>query len=171
MNKCVSWLRRRLGRRKPASANSHCTQGNEEGSRETEEGTHSGGSQLVFLRDFFFRDSHAWGLLYLQFLQQSGHCIPGGHVSLSLPSLFPAIPEWLPFLIQKTHWHPVPNRSDQGRWTRAARAAVAASPSRAPGSAGPDGVFPSPRLPERSLRPLSSSVAESGELQTPPGAW
>ena len=77
-------------------------------------------------------------------------CIPGGHVSLSLPPFFPAIPEWLPFLIQKTFWHPVPRRSDQGRWTRAARAAVAASPSRAPGSAGPDRVFPSPRLPERS---------------------
>ena len=113
-------------------------------------GPTSGGSQLVFLWDFFFRDSHAWGLLYLQSLQQSGHCILGGHVSLSLPPFFPAIPEWLPFLIQKTFWHPVPRRSDQGRWTRAARAAVAASPSRAPGSAGPDRVFPSPRLPERS---------------------
>lgn len=49
----------------------------------------------------FSLDSPAWGLLYLQFLQQSGHCIPGGHVSLSLPFLFPAIQEWLPFLIQK----------------------------------------------------------------------
>lgn len=60
LNKCVSWLGRRLGR-KPALANSHCTQGTRREGRRQRRGPTSGGSQLVFLREFSFRDSHAWG--------------------------------------------------------------------------------------------------------------
>ena len=109
-------------------------------------GPTSGGSQLVFLCDFFFRDSHAWGQLYLQLLQQLQYCVPGEHVSSSLPSLFPAMPAWILFLIQKTE-DTLASRSDQGGWTRAARAA--SPPGRLDQQAQVEG-FPSPRLPERS---------------------
>ena len=64
----------------------------------------------------------------------------------SLPSLFPAMPAWILFLIQKTE-DTLASRSDQGGWTRAARAA--SPPGRLDQQAQVEG-FPSPRLPERS---------------------
>lgn len=39
--------------------------------------THKWWKPTLFFQGFFLRDSHAWGPLYLQFLQQSQYCIPG----------------------------------------------------------------------------------------------
>lgn len=93
------------------------------------------------------------GTAYLQLLQQLGHWVSlEGMFLHHCPPSFPAMPAWLLFPHSEDRRHTgilFPTDRDQGGWTRAARAAVAASPPGRLDQQAQAEVFPSPRLPDK----------------------